>query len=338
MAQTVATAKIATVTASPRPGWPRGAVAYPRDLEHRPRLWMGWEKDLPPGEKLVACFRPFILHLASSGFSRKTIRRYVDHLWLLGGEIIRELNQSLLRNGRPRIVFFHLPRTGGTALVKDILFPNFPRSRWCHVNYSPDLKPLNGAHDPLAWTESKRGRVLLLAGHMPFGLDRQFPGPSEYVTLLRHPITRTVSDYYFCRRNPSNPAHAAARRLSLIEFVEGGYGMSHNCYVRWLSKAAYGTEFRTDDEMLKSAQTNLAEFSLVGLTELFEVSVRRICDRYGLTLYPPSKINRNDATPHGGDISTEERRVLSRYNALDMVIYEDCRKQFLTQDSACLPG
>jgi len=53
---------------------------------------MGVEKDLPPGEELVACLRPFIEHLASSGLAPKTIRRHVDNLWLLGGEIIRDLN------------------------------------------------------------------------------------------------------------------------------------------------------------------------------------------------------------------------------------------------------
>jgi hypothetical protein len=55
---------------------------------------MGLEKGLPSGQKLLACFRPFIRHLASSGLSRKTIRQHVDNLWLLGGEIIRDLNHT----------------------------------------------------------------------------------------------------------------------------------------------------------------------------------------------------------------------------------------------------
>ncbi len=69
---------------------------------------MGLEKDVPPGEQLVACFRPFIEHLASSSLSPRTVRHHVDNLWLLGGEIIRDLNndpsqrkvaaQQLLRN------------------------------------------------------------------------------------------------------------------------------------------------------------------------------------------------------------------------------------------------
>lgn len=55
---------------------------------------MGLEKDLPPGEQLIACMRPFIEHLASSALSPKTIRRHVDNLWMLGGEIIRDLHCS----------------------------------------------------------------------------------------------------------------------------------------------------------------------------------------------------------------------------------------------------
>jgi hypothetical protein len=55
---------------------------------------MGLEKDVAPGERLLACFRPFIEHLASSNLSPKTIRRHVDNLWMLGGEIIRDLHHD----------------------------------------------------------------------------------------------------------------------------------------------------------------------------------------------------------------------------------------------------
>lgn len=71
---------------------PCDASAYCNDLERWAGSWMGLGKDLPPGEALVACFRPFIEHLASSGLAPRTIRRHVGNLWLLGGEIIRDLN------------------------------------------------------------------------------------------------------------------------------------------------------------------------------------------------------------------------------------------------------
>jgi hypothetical protein len=55
---------------------------------------MGWEKDVPPGEKLVARLRPFLEALVVSGLSPKTIQRHVDNLWALGGDIIRDLNEN----------------------------------------------------------------------------------------------------------------------------------------------------------------------------------------------------------------------------------------------------
>jgi hypothetical protein len=55
---------------------------------------MGEERDLPPGRKLVECFTPFLMHLATSGLLKRTIQNHVDNMWLLGGEIIRDLNQD----------------------------------------------------------------------------------------------------------------------------------------------------------------------------------------------------------------------------------------------------
>ena len=92
MARTIFKAKTPKVNRAAPSASSSDAAAYCRDLDNWPRSWMGLEKDLPPGEQLVACFRPFIEHLASSSLSPKTIRQHVDNLWLLGGEIIRDLN------------------------------------------------------------------------------------------------------------------------------------------------------------------------------------------------------------------------------------------------------
>jgi hypothetical protein len=94
MARMMAKAKTSRVNRAAAPAaWPAVSV-WGGDLDQWPRSWMGLEKDLPPGEQLLACFRPFIEQLASSSLSPKTIRRHVDNLWLLGGEIIRDLNED----------------------------------------------------------------------------------------------------------------------------------------------------------------------------------------------------------------------------------------------------
>ena len=79
---------------------------------------MGLEKDLPVGQALLVCLRPFIEHLASSTLSRKTIRRHVDNLWLLGGEIIRDLNYdpSLRKKTADRLLRDVVQEDGGPLI------------------------------------------------------------------------------------------------------------------------------------------------------------------------------------------------------------------------------
>jgi hypothetical protein len=94
MARMILKAKTTRVNRATTSAPSSDASAYCRDLDNWPHSWMGLEKDLPPGELLLACFRPFIEDLASSSLSPKTIRNHVDNLWMLGGEIIRDLNQD----------------------------------------------------------------------------------------------------------------------------------------------------------------------------------------------------------------------------------------------------
>lgn len=92
--------------------------AWCRDLDRWPRSWMGVEKDLPPGEQLLPGFRAFIECLAASGLSPKTIRRHVDNLWTLGGEIIRDLHcdPSLRKASVDRLLRNAVHEYGGPAV------------------------------------------------------------------------------------------------------------------------------------------------------------------------------------------------------------------------------
>jgi hypothetical protein len=112
MARTIFKAKTPKVNRAASSAPSSAASAYCRDLDNWPRAWMGLEKDLPPGEELVACLRPFIEHLASSNLSPKTIRDHVDNLWLLGGEIIRDLNYDPPRR-----------KVSGHRLLRDAVHP-----------------------------------------------------------------------------------------------------------------------------------------------------------------------------------------------------------------------
>jgi hypothetical protein len=107
------TTKINQVTTSPH----HDLEHYCRDLNGWPRSWMGLEKDLPPGEQLLALFRPFLEHLAASDLTPKTIQKHVDNMWALGGEFIRDLHSdSSLRKRPVEQVLLRMTEYGGPLL------------------------------------------------------------------------------------------------------------------------------------------------------------------------------------------------------------------------------
>ena len=94
-----------------------GVPAYCRDLDRWPNSWMGLEKDLLPGEQLLTCL-PFIESLAATNLTPRTIRRHIDNLWLLGGEIIRDLHEdpSLRKAAVPKLLRNVVHEDGGPLI------------------------------------------------------------------------------------------------------------------------------------------------------------------------------------------------------------------------------
>jgi hypothetical protein len=79
---------------------------------------MGEEKDLPADRKPVECFTPFLMHLATSELTKRTVQRHVDNLWILGGEIIRDLNEdpSLRKVAAERLIRNVIHQDGGPLI------------------------------------------------------------------------------------------------------------------------------------------------------------------------------------------------------------------------------
>jgi hypothetical protein len=55
---------------------------------------MGNKRDIPYGQGIIEVFRPFIQTLLASRLSEKTIKHHLENLWLLGGEIIRDVHMN----------------------------------------------------------------------------------------------------------------------------------------------------------------------------------------------------------------------------------------------------
>ena len=64
------------------------------DFTKWPERWRGVKRDVRYGEGLLDVMRSFILHLIATGLKEKTIRNHMDNLWLLGGEVIRNVQET----------------------------------------------------------------------------------------------------------------------------------------------------------------------------------------------------------------------------------------------------
>lgn len=88
------------------------------DIEGWPKSWAGEETDIATGRKLVEFLKPFLLYLLTTKLAPKTLRRHRDHMWMLGGEVIRSLNDdpSLCRKPVGKVTFDLLEEEGGPLI------------------------------------------------------------------------------------------------------------------------------------------------------------------------------------------------------------------------------
>lgn len=93
-------------------------LEYCPDIEDWPKRWSYEESDLAPGHRIVEFFKPFLLHLLAKKLAASTLRRHRDHLWMLGGEVIRRRQEDPHLCSLPveKVTFDLLEEDGGPLI------------------------------------------------------------------------------------------------------------------------------------------------------------------------------------------------------------------------------
>jgi hypothetical protein len=90
-------------------------------VDEWPQSWAGDDDDEPVGRSLTAVLRPFMRLLQQDRLSPRTLRRHLDNLWLIGGEVIRRLNYEPALRTKPSTELLLDAVAGGKApLVHDL--------------------------------------------------------------------------------------------------------------------------------------------------------------------------------------------------------------------------
>lgn len=182
-----------------------------------------------------------------------------------------------------KIVFCHIPKCGGMSIVAGLAYTYYP---WRLVRHGKAGFPahLNShaasvAADELGLERYQYRRGLLhyhlaaedsplISGHYPFCADaaRRYPDWS-FVTLMRDPYARWLSEYYWNRYKDHDYARTA---LGMEEYLETEQGQSNTrSYINFLTHAPAPSAPPSHDEC-KQALENLNSFKVLGVLEHLE--------------------------------------------------------------------
>ncbi len=100
-------------------------LAYVPDLDEWPDSWMIDQPDRAVGKAIVSVLIPFIEHLINQGLTKRTIKRHVDNLWALGGEIISDINRNeSSRKQSAKVLVINAIDEEGGPLLRNPIDPN----------------------------------------------------------------------------------------------------------------------------------------------------------------------------------------------------------------------
>jgi len=226
-------------------------------------------------------------------------------------------------HAREAIIFLHLPKTAGTT-VNRLIEWEYPLSEM----YSVDPVLFEWSYARLRNLPEKRLRkTRIFKGHMLFGLHEVLPQPATYITVLRNPVDRVLSAFYFMRGYKLHPLYWKLRRnkWTLEEYVERT--TRDNVQSKIIANAAYHEP--CTQEILDRALENLDRyFSVVGLSERFEESLALMKLRFGWQLKSYSAFNVTRSRPKRQDIPQSSLDMIAERNRFDVTLYQHATKLF----------
>jgi hypothetical protein len=216
------------------------------------------------------------------------------------------------------LIFIHIPKTAGSTLNK-IIKSQFPNKSIFKVDGFKEGKSIE---ELKKLDKKERNKIRCVMGHMSFGVHKYLPRPSNYITVLRNPVDRLISLYYFILRQTEHPLHESivSNNLSLEDFVNSdltSLGI-HNVQTRMLA----GNKVETSSQ-LNLAKKNLQKsFTAVGLTEKFDRSLELFSEKLGWQVDEYRSMNVTQNRPQRADISQQIIQLIEEKNSFDMELYE----------------
>jgi hypothetical protein len=212
-------------------------------------------------------------------------------------------------------IFVHIPKTGGVTLAT-ILTRQFAAQSL--FNLDGTVEAVAAAINALP--ASRRDKLQCVYGHVGYGLHACFARPVSYITMLREPVDRVASAYYYARIRPEWGYHRP--------IIDGNLTL-HDFAVNPISTDLHNEQTRMLGGTLEQARENLAKnFALVGIMEQFDESVLLAQSLFGWKNVFFQKENVNWQRERVSDLPQATIAAIEERNAQDIELYHFARRLF----------
>jgi Sulfotransferase family. len=239
--------------------------------------------------------------------------------------LVVDLSLDYVHDEQEQVFFHHMVGTGGNTLAGTL----------ARSGAGYDLRQLtmqkgyrSGDASPL----EAKGRVLFY-GHNLFGLPEEEGMAVKYVTMLRHPYERLISDHFWRRRheNRLDRLHGFYRLVEESEHLE--FYIHHCGDLNYRNRAHFHldecSQVPNKKAFALAMQNLVSKFLVVGIMEMFEESLFLVAHRIGLRCvapwwqfrHPKSKIR-----PSYFDLPRRIREGIAEKCKHDVVLYETWRE------------
>jgi hypothetical protein len=242
------------------------------------------------------------------------------------------MNNGHARTEDPVLIFLHLPKCGGTTLNRIIEW-EYPLSRI----FSVDPSFFRWSHRKVCrWSQAHLDRMQVFKGHMPFGLHTRLSRPATYITFLREPVERVISEYYFARHHRLHPQHKRMQKLTLSEYALGT--PHHNMQTKLIAGHGNYPDFLAgdcDNDVLQTARDHLAHhFSFVGLTERFDEGLAKLKLMFGWNINRYANFNVTRVRLQKEKIPVDVQELIADRNRYDCALYRHVEELYAMQIGA----
>lgn len=212
------------------------------------------------------------------------------------------------------LLYLHLPKTGGSSFTQAII-ENCPNIVHFHT---------------IETAVELRGQLVTadaLCGHFRYGIHQLTDRPYQYVTMLRHPVERTLSYFYFKYKNPEYEIFYD-KDLTFEEYVlNPNYDLE---YCNLQARMLLG-EIANPYPNFKKVQAHLVKhFAFVGLTEQYDISLFLFMHKMNWKPKHYPKVNVTPNRPPAElSLSSEAIQAVLQKNEIDIKLYEHVCREFI---------